>query len=416
MGGQQHARAGRLALTLAAAGATSAALASSAPAAAGDEQAASGAPKKAVVKFDAAQAEVPPPAFALTCFTMPNCSTSGTAALRTQAEVPVESPARDAAASGAAPLEYASAEGYVARSIACPNDPPAISDREVADGIDGELAVSDLRSGPGANTLAVTLDTGGRSGDELPTELVEAGEGGCGVPEEDHDIPMTIWHANFTGAHQDEWQQDGGFRIDDLAWDSGADAFTKLYARPASVGFGPLAYTYRERTQLEVRPEYCEGPLNRVSTATANGESIGADGMRIFPGQVVDAPAGSKIRFSDGAVAEFPNGGSYEVAECADNLVEWTVSGSIRKAWIEVKKALSGSKAKFNVKTDRAVAGVRGTKYQLSYDKPKQLTRVAVKEGIVSLKGINGAKGQILIKAGQVGIQKGKKKPKLIKR
>jgi hypothetical protein len=41
---------------------------------------------------------------------------------------------------------------------------------------------------------------------------------------------------------------------------------------------------------------------------------------------------------------------------------------------------------------------------------------VAVKEGSVSLKGINGAKGKILIKAGQVGVQKGKGRPRIVKR
>ncbi len=138
--------------------------------------------------------------------------------------------------------------------------------------------------------------------------------------------------------------------------------------------------------------------------------------MHTYPGQVVSAPPGSKISFADGAVMELDKGGSFEVDKCAEGKTEFSVTRTLKKAWIEVKKALSGSDAKFNVRTDRAVAGVRGTKYQLSYDKPKQLTRVAVEEGVVSLKGINGAKGEILIKAGQVGIQKGRQAPKLVKR
>ncbi|WP_164019965.1 FecR family protein [Pyxidicoccus trucidator] len=40
------------------------------------------------------------------------------------------------------------------------------------------------------------------------------------------------------------------------------------------------------------------------------------------------------------------------------------------KVWAEVKKALSGSEAKFEVKTDRAVAGVRGTTLRVDVAPP----------------------------------------------
>jgi len=415
MAGQDLSRARRLAFT---AGAASLALAFALPAAAvaGETEQPSGAPKQAVVELDALQTEVPPPAFALACLTFPDCTTSGEASFHTEAEVPVEFESAENASSGSAPLDYLNANGYVFRTITCRGSSPAVSSRNVRSGISGELAVSDLRAGAGANTLALTLEPGGESGERLPREVVNAGEGGCGVPQETRPLEVTVWNANFTGAHQDEWQQDGGFRIDGLAWDANHAAFSKSYTRPVTVGYGPLAYTYREHTDIQVRPKFCEGPLNRIASATANGQSLGIDGMRTYPGQVVSAPPGSKLTFGDGAVMELDKGGSFEVDKCPEGKTEFSLTRSLNKAWIEVKKALSGSDAKFNVRTDRAVAGVRGTKYQLSYNKPKQLTRVAVKEGVVSLKGINGAKGEVLIKAGQVGVQKGRHKPKLIKR
>ena len=128
---------------------------------------------------------------------------------------------------------------------------------------------------------------------------------------------MTVWHANFSGAHQDKWQRNGGYRIDGLTWDDRQDAFTKDYRRPVSLGFGPLAYTYQEHTRVEVRPKYCEGPLNKVASATANGESLGIGGMHTYAGQVVSAPPGSKISFADGAVMELDKGGSFEVDKLA---------------------------------------------------------------------------------------------------
>ena len=414
MAGQIRRAGRRLALI---AGMTGLALALPAAAAAGAPPGdPSGAPKEAVVELDVVQTDVPAAAFGLSCFTFPDCKTSGDAGFHAQAVVAAEYEEAENASGGTAPLEYVTTDGYVSRSITCRISTPAYSGRDVVEGVSGELAVSDLRAGTAANTLAVTLEPGGESGNQLPKELVDASEGGCGVPEERHRVPMTVWNANFTGAHQDEWQQDGGFRIEGLTWDFHHAAFTKKYTRPVSVGFGPLAYTYRAYTDVQVRPKFCEGPLNRIASATAKGQSLGIDGMRTYPGQVVSAPPGSKLSFGDGAVMELDKGGSFEVDKCAEGKTEFSVTRTLEKAWIEVKKALSGSDAKFNVRTDRAVAGVRGTKYQLSYNEPKQLTRVSVKEGVVSLKGINGAKGEVLIKAGQVGVQKGRHKPKLIKR
>jgi hypothetical protein len=384
------------------------------------EPAPTGAPLKATVELESAQLQVPPEAYGLACFTFPDCSLSGVSELATEGEAPVSFQSGAGATIGEGPLEYTETDGTVGRTIGCsiPPGDPVRSEIELLDGVAGELGIADVRNTPGANTIAVTLDPAGLGGESLPRELVERTEGGCGVTPEDHTLDMTVWWANFTAAHQDELDfENGGFVMDGLAWNNDDEAFVKTYQRPVNAGgFGVTPYTYQERTRVEVKPEYCPGPLGRIQSATANGQSLGINGMRFYPGQVVSAPPGSRLNFADGSVVELDKGGSWKVDYCAEKDTVFELPTSIKKIWIEVKKSLSGSDRKFEVRTDRAAAGVRGTKYQISYNDRKQLTRVAVKEGKVNLKGINGAKGRIMIRPGQVGIQKGKSKPKLVKR
>lgn len=72
---------------------------------------------------------------------------------------------------------------------------------------------------------------------------------------------------------------------------------------------------------------------------------------------------------------------------------EATFSGLDRKAfsarlllgtvWAKVKKATAGSTAKFDITTERAVAGVRGTTFQVELEGEE--TRVDVEEGLVEV-------------------------------
>ncbi len=72
---------------------------------------------------------------------------------------------------------------------------------------------------------------------------------------------------------------------------------------------------------------------------------------------------------------------------------EATFSGLDRKAfsarlllgtvWAKVKKAAAGSPAKFDITTERAVAGVRGTTFQVELEGEE--TRVEVEEGLVEV-------------------------------
>jgi hypothetical protein len=265
--------------------------------------------------------------------------------------------------------------------------------------------------------LAVTLNPGGDSGNEFPEEIMKRSDGGCSAPGQTIDQTATYWHYNFFWAHRGEGQEmSDDLELEGLSWDDDAGAFVKVYDRSVDIALGNTTYPVHERTRIEVEPEFCEGPLNRIESATADGQSLGLDGIRFYAGQVITAPPKSRLRLGDGSVVEIDKGGSFKIERCNENGSAMYLPQSVRKFWAEIKKTLSGSKAKFEVRTDRAVAGVRGTAYALSYNKRKQLTRVAVKEGSVSLKGINGARGKILIKAGQVGVQKGKGRPRIVKR
>ncbi len=63
----------------------------------------------------------------------------------------------------------------------------------------------------------------------------------------------------------------------------------------------------------------------------------------------------------------------------------------VGKMWSKVAKAVAGSDAKFEVRTERAVAGVRGTEFWVDAiptvkgGKPSQRTRVQVSEGVVAV-------------------------------
>jgi hypothetical protein len=78
----------------------------------------------------------------------------------------------------------------------------------------------------------------------------------------------------------------------------------------------------------------------------------------------VDAKSGVKLVLNDGSVLMLSANSQLVITEAEfagqerKGFVGYLKLG---KVWASVKKALSGSEAKFEVKTDRAVAGVRGT-------------------------------------------------------
>ena len=370
-----------------------------------------GAPKKAEVSFRSLFG-LPAPAY-VTCGNLANCTTAGNIDLTTAAEVPVQSTA--GSTRGVAPLPFASADGSVSRTYGCGADGNFVSQVAPQSTVPGELEIAKIAAVPGTNTLSVALNTAGDSGNEFPQEIVERSDGGCNTPTQTIDQTMGLWYFHFYMAHRDT--QDAitnDMVLSGLSYDAAAGVFAKDYERFVNVDAGGNVYPVYEDTRIEVEPETCADKAYSVTSATADGQSLGLDGMRFYPGQVISAPAKAKMRLGDGSVIETDEGGSFSIEECETGRINFHLRQSIGSFWAKVKKALGGSDAKFEVTTERAVAGVRGTVFDVSYNEPKLKTRVEVKDGEVSLKVINGAKGKVIIEAGEVGVQKGKKRPKIL--
>lgn len=375
-----------------------------------------GAPKEATVKFESLMG-VPPDGYSLVCVPgLQGCTTSGVIDLTTKTEVPVTYSKNLGATYGIAPLPYAQTTGNVMMSFTCEGAAdPFVSQLNPTSTTAGELEIASVKAVPGSNTLAVALNPAGDSGEEYPHETYDRSDGGCGTPTREINPLMGTWYFNFYSAHRETQQPTtNDLELQGLYYNNGA--YTKSYERFVNVSNGYNTYPLFERTRIEVEPEFCAGPQNRVSSATANGKSIGLDGARFYAGQVVSGPPKTRIRLGDTSVIEMEKGGSFAIDKCEADSTAVGITESIGKFWTHVKKALGGGSKKFEVRTARAVAGVRGTKFAISYNEKKQLTKLWVYEHTVSFRGRNGAKGKILVHAGQVAIQKGKKAPKLIKR
>jgi hypothetical protein len=387
------------------------------PAAAGavTQESPTGAPTSAQVRMTSLMG-VPPEGYSLTCTGLAACTSSGNIDLETEAEVDAVFTKRSGRTFGQGPLDYSSTEGTVQRSYTCEGEEdPFVSQVGVTGTSPGQLEVAEVKAQAGTNSLAVAINHGGVTGDSFPQEHIERSDGGCGTPTQDLDQTMGQWYYHFYLAHQPEQQPTSNdLEIRDLVWKNGV--FTKTYERVINVGFGSNRYPLFESTTIEVEPDYCEGKEHKIVSATAKGESLGLDGMQFYPGQIVNVPAGAKIRLGDSSKIEVDDATSFQITDCETSKTKIFLKEDVGSLWIHVKRAVAGSDRKFDVVTERAVAGVRGTIFEVSYDKDKELTKVAVEESSVYLKGHNGAKGKVIIKEGQTGVQKGKKKPKLLKK
>jgi hypothetical protein len=408
--------AARAARALAAAAAiTAAAIGLTATPAAAADVSGSGAPRAATVSFESLLG-VPPGGYSLFCNdVMADCSTSGAIDLTTKAKVPASYDAKAGATRGTGPLSFASTRGEVKMNFSCKGSPEPWESKVAVTGTEpGELEVAGVEGVEGSNALAVELNPAGDSGFEFPQELVSRSDGGCDTPVQNLRQTMGTWYYQFYNAHRNEQVDFGDLRLEGLTFDPAKGVYARTYERFVTIGSGAYSYPTFEHTRVEVEPEYCAGAKHRIVSATANGQSIGL-GPRLFAGQVVNAPPKTIIRLGDRTRIELEKGGRFEIAECETNSTVVELRESVARFLAHVKKAVGGSTRKFEVQTERAVAGVRGTIFEVRYDKAKRLTRVAVEESSVYLKGRNGAKGKVVVKAGRVGVQKGKRAPRLLK-
>lgn len=384
------------------------------PAAASAKEA-DGAPNKATVKFESLMG-VPADGYSLVCPPgIASCTASGTIDLGTEAEVPVAFSKNLGATYGLAPLAYTKTEGAASMSFTCEGKPdPFVSQLSVGGTTAGELEIASVKAVPGTNTLAVALNHGGDTGEELPQETYARSDGGCGAPVSNTSPQMSTWYYNFYAAHRESQQPTtNDLELKGLYYNNGA--YTKSYDRVVNVSNGGTTYPLYEQTWIKVEPEFCSGAANRISSATGGGRSLGLDGASFYPGQVISGPPKTLIRLADGGGMEMEKGGEFEIEKCQEDETSLSITHSIGRFWTHVKRALAGGRTKFEVTTPRAVAGVRGTKFAISYDEKKELTKLWVIEHTVSFKGRNGAKGKVLVHAGQMAVQQGKGSPRIVK-
>ena len=138
--------------------------------------------------------------------------------------------------------------------------------------------------------------------------------------------------------------------------------------------------------------------LDGSASRTPKGGSAEAlkEGSSIELGDRLEVKAGAlKLELSDGSVIALAEKSSLEISEAEfEGQERKAFSGFLKSGslWTKVKKALGGGK--FEVTTERAVAGVRGTIFRIDADtfvkaargKGRKASIVRVVEGVVAVK------------------------------
>ncbi|HLL55706.1 MAG TPA: FecR family protein [Myxococcaceae bacterium] len=119
-----------------------------------------------------------------------------------------------------------------------------------------------------------------------------------------------------------------------------------------------------------------------------------------------------KLTLTDKSVLMIGPGSELEITEAKFKDQEregFTAYLNVGKVWAKVSKALAGSDAKFEVQTDRAVAGVRGTIFRV--DATKMLDAAKPKQAAKSYTVVRVADGKVAVKAPKVAAAAANKPP-----
>ncbi|WP_375759663.1 FecR domain-containing protein [Corallococcus exercitus] len=142
------------------------------------------------------------------------------------------------------------------------------------------------------------------------------------------------------------------------------------------------------------RVEVLEGSASRTPEGgAARPLAVGAD-VEVKDTLEVGPKSNLKLTLNDGSVLMLGEGSRLFISEADFEGQErkgFVAKLGLGKLWASVKKALAGSQAKFEVETDRAVAGVRGTRFRVDAAAPvtpgalSPRTLVQVEEGRVQV-------------------------------
>lgn len=149
----------------------------------------------------------------------------------------------------------------------------------------------------------------------------------------------------------------------------------------------------------------------------------GPDAYGVIGGKPITAPSGTRVQIEmpDGTTLRLNGGARMQLVDssCRGSAPkEEGIAFKIRllagKIWSKV--APDGGRSDYEVRTERAINGVRGTVFEVSYDPRRKLTRTRVIEGKVRLARVRRPQRAILLKAGQTGVQKGDAAPRRARR
>lgn len=159
--------------------------------------------------------------------------------------------------------------------------------------------------------------------------------------------------------------------------------------------------------------EVCRGPANRIdSVRTASGKDLGLTGSYFAVGQKIRATEEMKLKLGNDTVLLLEKGATFKVRACPGPQ-ETKLELLVGKIWAEIKRTIA--RDKFIVETG-SIVSPRGTKFWISYLPGKKRTTVRVFKGSVSFRNRYGVKHEIIVRAGQTGVQERNRAPRLVRR
>lgn len=135
---------------------------------------------------------------------------------------------------------------------------------------------------------------------------------------------------------------------------------------------------------VEAQARVARGGATEQPLRKGGAISLG-DTVRVVKGNV-------KLRLTDGSVLLLSEGAELKVTEAdfgALGRKAFSAELLLGSVWARVKRAAAGSERNFEIRTERAVAGVRGTEFRVdvrSLD-GERFTRVSVFQGAVYVRG-----------------------------
>ncbi len=168
------------------------------------------------------------------------------------------------------------------------------------------------------------------------------------------------------------------------------------------------------------QPTPCDAKANQIIVIKdGNGrvlsdeerKATGLEKDSFMSGQTVKVPRtmekGIEIKFYDDSILRVSSGSSFKINQCSDlapltDPLDVKITLLLGKIWAKIAPE---NNTNWNIQTERAVDGNRGTTFSTEYDPVTKTTTVVVEEGSAWLKNRFGKAKTITINAGETGTQ-----------